>query len=123
MEKKTKLFVTINYLVWNSWFGWFSASKEYEVNSEEEGYKMAFQNERCYSYSIKEIPADSGQKVKTSKTVIFGKVYTLRQIKHMKKTKMVEDMKANREKNAVKTRVFGQWIPWSADAEYISDFN
>ena len=121
MGKKTRFFVTINYLVWNRWFGWSPASKEYEVNSEEEGYKMAFQNDRCYGYGIKEIEVDGDQKVKTTKTVVFGKVYTLRQIKHMKKTKMVEDMKANREEKAVKTRVFGQWIPWSADAEYISE--
>ena len=128
MERTTKLFVTIYYFGTSSW-GYFPASKEYEVESEQEGYERVFKMSLCYGYSlgIKECfeingKIYEGQEIENYKTFVFGSVYTLKEIKRMKDCKwLVKRMKANREKKAVKTRVHDNWIGWSDDVEYISE--
>lgn len=127
MKKTTKLFVTIYYYGCSSW-GYIPRSEEREIESEQEGYEIAFNMGLCYGYSLGtkeciEINGKiyEGQEIENYKTFVFGSVYTRKQIRRMKDHKwLVKEMRKDRVNKLVKTRVDDNWIGWSADIEYIS---
>lgn len=132
MEKTTKVFLTLYSFV-RSGDRWISQSSEHEVENEEEGYKRALYAKlcnNCYGYSLKtrkyiEIDGEiyESKEIKNHKTVIFGKVYTLKEIKRMEDCYwLVKIMETNHYKKAVKiTTRYGDWIRWDENVEYVSE--
>lgn len=83
--------------------GAFLESREkIEVPDENTAYKIASEDKECFGYYLK-------QGRRCVKKVIFGRVYTLEQIKQMSGVeKVLSGMESYKEKAAVKTRL-GTW--------------
>ena len=122
MEKTTKIFARFHYIL--------CLGQHYtdicQVKSEKEADQMALKRPACYAYTItcREDVDNNGEthkgEEKVCKRVVFGKVYTLEEIKCMKDTEyLVKGMEKLDLDKAVKTRT-DNWLVWDEAWEYIS---
>lgn len=88
------------------------------VENEKQAHQLALKRKSCYAYSITQKPSpeeiDETQynEPKICKKVIFGKVYTLEEIKLMERTEyLVKGMEELGMDKAIKTRT-GEWLTW-----------
>lgn len=101
----------------------------YQVNSGEEAHKMAFEDHNCIGYALaRRVDTKVDGKVvwgelNTYKIVVFGKVYTKEEVRHMKEgigpTLLTMMIIFGRNKY-VQTRN-GSFIPWEEGVEYFSE--
>ena len=101
----------------------------YKVNSDEEAHKMALEDKSCIGYNLfrREYTKVDGKTTKGEpeiyKRVVFGKVYTLEEIRDIDEdyaTDLCIRMIVFNLDKAIKTRN-GGFIVWEKDVEYISE--
>ena len=120
--KKVKKFVTLYYPGIM-----FDEPCTSSVTSDEAAHEMALKDKHCFGYDLwqREDVEEDGKtytgEPDTYKKVIFGKVYTLKEVEKMENVDiLLTNMRCNGWNEVVKTRC-GNWKPCEENVQYISE--